>query len=90
MDDKASAKETLDDLTRLSPAGRLRHMKALEKDDLIEILGLFLQAADDGAKAVKRGREASEARAEKKVRTESKSCVATICETITSASSDEN
>jgi hypothetical protein len=72
MDDKASAKEILDDLTRLSQAGRLRYMKTLDQDDLIAVLGLSLQAADDGSKAVKRGREASEARAQKKVKTKSK------------------
>jgi hypothetical protein len=47
-------------------------MKTLDQDDLIAVLGLSLQAADDGSKAVKRGREASEARAQKKVKTKSK------------------
>jgi hypothetical protein len=72
MDDKASAKEILDDLTRLSQAGRLRHMKTLDQDDLIAVLGLSLQASDDSSNALKRGREASAARAEKKVKTKSK------------------
>jgi hypothetical protein len=71
MDDKASAKDVLDNMTRLSQAGRLRYMKTLAQDDLIEVLGLALQTAHDGLKATKRSREASEARAEKKVKTQS-------------------
>jgi hypothetical protein len=47
-------------------------MKTLDQDDLIAVLGLSLQASDDSSNALKRGREASAARAEKKVKTKSK------------------
>jgi hypothetical protein len=48
------AQELLDDLTRLSQAGRLRYMKAMSQDSLIEVLGLSLQACDDESMPRKR------------------------------------
>jgi hypothetical protein len=47
-DDHASPRDLLDDLTRLSQAGRLRYLKKLSRNDLIEVLSLTLQTKDDG------------------------------------------
>ena len=46
-DNNASPHELLDDLTRLSQAGRLRYLKTLSRDDLIEVLSFSLQQKDD-------------------------------------------
>jgi hypothetical protein len=43
MDDIASPQELFDDLTRLPQAGRLRYMKGLSREVLIEVLALSLQ-----------------------------------------------